>query len=79
MRTPPTFVGLLARVGPLVPPRGAAGLNDEGAAGPCEAADGNAKETQQISWFYQPIDEIRDYFGDHTALYFAWMGVRIIC
>jgi hypothetical protein len=37
------------------------------------------KETQQISLFYQPIDEIRDYFGDHTALYFAWIGVRIIC
>ena len=24
--------------------------------------------------FYQPIDEIRDYFGDETALYFAWLG-----
>jgi hypothetical protein len=25
--------------------------------------------------FYQPIDEIRDYFGDEVALYFAWLGV----
>ena len=27
------------------------------------------------SWgmFYQPTSKIRDYFGDHTALYFAWL------
>lgn len=23
--------------------------------------------------FYQPIDEIRDYFGDHVAIYFCWL------
>ena len=25
-------------------------------------------------WF-QPVDEIRDYFGDEIGLYFAWLGV----
>lgn len=27
------------------------------------------------SWamFYQPTSKVRDYFGDHTALYFAWL------
>lgn len=29
----------------------------------------------QLTIFWQPIDEIRDYFGDETALYFAWLGV----
>ena len=28
---------------------------------------------QQPAMLWQPIDEIRDYFGDHVALYFAWM------
>eukprot|EP01043_Picozoa_sp_COSAG02_P023781 COSAG02_NODE_1279_length_13487_cov_7.611696_12_plen_1124_part_00 len=28
---------------------------------------------QQLAMLWQPIDEIRDYFGDHVALYFAWM------
>ena len=27
------------------------------------------------SWHYQPIDEIRDYFGDDVGLYFAWLGM----
>ena len=27
------------------------------------------------SWFYQPIEEIRDYFGDDVALYFSWLGL----
>ena len=27
------------------------------------------------SWLYQPIDEIRDYFGDDVALYFSWIGM----
>ena len=29
----------------------------------------------QCTLWYQPIDEIRDYFGDETALYFAWLGI----
>ena len=28
---------------------------------------------QQPAMLWQPIDEIRDYFGDHVAIYFAWM------
>ena len=34
-----------------------------------------AQQCQQCTLWYQPIDEIRDYFGDETALYFAWLGV----
>ena len=26
---------------------------------------------------WQPLDEIRDYFGDHVALYFAWVRGRL--
>lgn len=29
----------------------------------------------QPAILYQPIDEIRDYFGDEVAIYFAWMAV----
>jgi hypothetical protein len=29
------------------------------------------------SWGYQPIEEIRDYFGDEIALYSAWLGAYI--
>lgn len=25
--------------------------------------------------FHQPIEDVRDYFGDHVALYFAWLGL----
>ena len=35
-------------------------------------------DTTVTTWFrphYQPIDEIRDYFGEHVALYFAWLGL----
>jgi hypothetical protein len=35
-----------------------------------EAADVDA--SMQFAPFYQPIDEIRDYFGDHVAIYFAF-------
>lgn len=31
-----------------------------------------------VKWFaphFQPIDQVRDYFGDHVALYFAWLGL----
>jgi hypothetical protein len=28
---------------------------------------------RQLAMLSQPIDEVRDYFGDHVALYFAWM------
>lgn len=28
---------------------------------------------------YQPLDEIRDYFGEHLALYFAWVGLCECC
>ena len=30
---------------------------------------------QQFAPLYQPIDDIRDYFGDVPALYFAWMDL----
>jgi len=35
--------------------------------------DQNVKK-QQLAFRYQPIDEIRDYFGDSVALYFCWVG-----
>eukprot|EP01048_Picozoa_sp_COSAG05_P010916 COSAG05_NODE_992_length_6265_cov_7.908693_1_plen_1089_part_00 len=28
---------------------------------------------RQFAPLFQPIDEIRDYFGEHVAMYFAWM------
>ena len=30
---------------------------------------------QQFGPLYQPLDEIRDYFGDHVAVYFCWMDL----
>ena len=32
------------------------------------------KMKKQWAFKYQPIDEIRDYFGDKMALYFCWLG-----
>ena len=34
-----------------------------------------SRQPHQCSLWYQPIDEIRDYFGDDYALYFAWIGL----
>ena len=31
----------------------------------------------QWSYSYQPIDAIRDYFGDAVALYFSWLGIYV--
>lgn len=27
-----------------------------------------------MSLVYQPLEEIRDYFGDDVGLYFSWLG-----
>ena len=41
------------------------------------AKHNSVKKTRpwQCTLWYQPIDEIRDYFGDDYALYFAWIGL----
>ena len=33
----------------------------------------------QNKLFYQPLDEIRDYFGEKVAIYFAWAGLYTQC
>jgi hypothetical protein len=36
------------------------------------------RDRSGVRWFvphWQPLDEIRAYFGDHVALYFAWQGL----
>eukprot|EP01050_Picozoa_sp_SAG11_P007625 SAG11_NODE_642_length_8006_cov_6.996965_6_plen_64_part_00 len=35
----------------------------------------DAEHTIPWSWYYQPIDEVRDYFGDDLGLYFSWLGM----
>ena len=39
------------------------------------------QEKRQYSALWQPIDDIRDYFGEEVALYFAWLGLytRSLC
>eukprot|EP01047_Picozoa_sp_COSAG01_P030152 COSAG01_NODE_2092_length_8449_cov_36.532934_3_plen_1115_part_00 len=32
---------------------------------------------RQWTYQYQPIDEIRDYFGDDVGLYFRWLGLYV--
>ena len=32
---------------------------------------------RQWAYCYQPIDEIRDYFGDSVGLYFRWLGLYV--
>eukprot|EP01048_Picozoa_sp_COSAG05_P013010 COSAG05_NODE_1345_length_5128_cov_2.221316_3_plen_1405_part_00 len=36
-----------------------------------------ALKKNQWAYGYQPIDEIRDYFGDSIALYFCWLGLYV--
>ena len=31
------------------------------------------EEARQFAPLWQPIDEVRDYFGEHVGMYFAWM------
>ena len=30
--------------------------------------------TVHFACMYQPLDEIRDYFGDDNAIYFSWLA-----
>ena len=31
------------------------------------------EDTKHFSWLWVPIDEIRDYFGDHVGMYTCWL------
>ena len=37
---------------------------------------GNTLHEHTLPWslVYQPLEEIRDYFGDDVGLYFSWLG-----
>jgi hypothetical protein len=38
------------------------------------ARNTRAEHKFPVSLWYQPLEEIRDYFGDDVGLYFAWLG-----
>ena len=34
----------------------------------------NSFSAWRVNLFEQPYDEIREYYGDHVAIYFVWLG-----
>ena len=36
--------------------------------------DPKSQDEHQAAWLWQPIGELRDYFGDEVALYFSFLG-----
>ena len=53
------------------------GKSTEGAYYADDPSIVSGQQRKQISFAYQPIDEIRDYFGDPAALYFCWLGAYV--
>ena len=43
---------------------------------PRQALNNSWAKFTQI-WRFQPLNQIRDYFGESFTLYFAWLGVLI--
>lgn len=37
------------------------------------------EKVKHFALMYNPVGEIRDYFGDEIALYFAWVGMYVQC